>query len=488
MVDGRLLPQSIALSPLAASRVGAGRRRSVEPATVPPKGTRRPLKRSFLARRLPGRGTAHRLLSYCCQPYSHQGENDVHRFSFALLRADPGALPGRARRSRSGRRRGDLVDGRSVQPAPGAAVEDPDRLRPGPPAAPDRGPGPRRPGARGRPRRGVDQPPAPPDQSGDRPREGRSRPPQGGEGPMDDLKGEEPRAPCSPSTALPLPLDPDGARPSCRRTTCKSFHLLTAQVDFQPDTSVRRDIVYGGEYGSEVSTELTGVPVQPAAAGCRRPASSAAGSPRRQAAGRRRRRGGAGQALHRRASAGPNRSETGQKMESKREVSSTRHPLRGCGSDSEDESARRPLSRHGSRAPARTARPVPDLAGRSIPGTRGSSVVLLMTARRPQRGRVPAPRFTDAVAAAGLEAITENRRRAVLLLLSGQEKDAEPVRPRARSAASSPPCASRSSSGRSASPSRDRRRRPGAPRTSPRAPSLRRGPPRSGRSSTRSGS
>jgi hypothetical protein len=53
----------------------------------------------------------------------------------------------------------------------------------------------------------------------------------------------------------------------------------------------------------------------------------------------------------------------------------------------------------------------------------GLPVVLLMTGHRPQPGPGIRIRFTDAVAVAGLEATTENRRRAVLLVLSAQEKD-----------------------------------------------------------------
>jgi hypothetical protein len=53
----------------------------------------------------------------------------------------------------------------------------------------------------------------------------------------------------------------------------------------------------------------------------------------------------------------------------------------------------------------------------------GLPVVLLMTRHRPQPGPGTRIRFTDAIAVAGQEATKENRRRAVLLLLSAQEKD-----------------------------------------------------------------
>ncbi len=45
----------------------------------------------------------------------------------------------------------------------------------------------------------------------------------------------------------------------------KSLHVLTADLWFPPGVTAHQDAVYGGEYGGEVSTELTAVPVRPAA-------------------------------------------------------------------------------------------------------------------------------------------------------------------------------------------------------------------------------
>jgi len=39
-------------------------------------------------------------------------------------------------------------------------------------------------------------------------------------------------------------------------------HVLTAELVFSPTVSARRDVVFGGAWGSEVSTELTAVPVR----------------------------------------------------------------------------------------------------------------------------------------------------------------------------------------------------------------------------------
>ena len=49
--------------------------------------------------------------------------------------------------------------------------------------------------------------------------------------------------------------------------------------------------------------------------------------------------------------------------------------------------------------------------------------MILLAARGPMPGPKVRMRFADAVAVAGLEAIKENRRRAVLLVLSPQEKE-----------------------------------------------------------------
>lgn len=42
----------------------------------------------------------------------------------------------------------------------------------------------------------------------------------------------------------------------------KSLHVLSAELWFPPGVTARQDVVYGGKYGSEVSTELTAVPVR----------------------------------------------------------------------------------------------------------------------------------------------------------------------------------------------------------------------------------
>lgn len=59
----------------------------------------------------------------------------------------------------------------------------------------------------------------------------------------------------------PLRVDERG-RAALPRRDLKSLHILTADLWFPPGVPARKDVVYGGEYGSAVSTELTAVPVR----------------------------------------------------------------------------------------------------------------------------------------------------------------------------------------------------------------------------------
>lgn len=58
----------------------------------------------------------------------------------------------------------------------------------------------------------------------------------------------------------PLSVDADG-RAKLPPRDLKVLHVLTAELWFPPGLTARKDVVYGGEYGSEISTELTAVPV-----------------------------------------------------------------------------------------------------------------------------------------------------------------------------------------------------------------------------------
>jgi hypothetical protein len=59
----------------------------------------------------------------------------------------------------------------------------------------------------------------------------------------------------------PLPVDENGRAPLPPRDL-KLLHVLTAELWFPPGLLARKDVVFGGEYGSEVSAELTAVPVR----------------------------------------------------------------------------------------------------------------------------------------------------------------------------------------------------------------------------------
>lgn len=76
-----------------------------------------------------------------------------------------------------------------------------------------------------------------------------------------NLQGQKPRSVTLTFDGLPVPLDGDG-RAALPAHDLKSIHVLTADVEFSPLSSVRRDLAYGGEFGSEISTELTGIPVR----------------------------------------------------------------------------------------------------------------------------------------------------------------------------------------------------------------------------------
>lgn len=59
----------------------------------------------------------------------------------------------------------------------------------------------------------------------------------------------------------PLTLGPDG-RAVLPAHDPESAHVLSAEVHFPPNMVARKDAVFGGKYGSEVSSDLTAVPVR----------------------------------------------------------------------------------------------------------------------------------------------------------------------------------------------------------------------------------
>jgi hypothetical protein len=255
--------------------------------------------------------------------------------------------------------------------------------------------------------------------------ESKSGPPRAAKVVWTDVKGEKPAASLLTFDGVPLPLDPAG-RAGLPPYDLRALHILTAEVDFPSGRGARKEIAYGGEYGSEVSTELTAVPVR-TRGGKLPPAGqlggwlTAGGRPLPIAAVEE----GPAQLYVVRSLAGP-AALLDLSPESKRwkkvEQAATASRWEGMKLRKEDEVRIVVPFTHVYQGSETLSDLFEILAGLNA-WDHGLPVVLLMTGHRPQpRAGVPI-RFNDAVAVAGLEATTENRRRAVLLLLSAQEKD-----------------------------------------------------------------
>ncbi|HEX6901524.1 MAG TPA: hypothetical protein VF789_17485 [Thermoanaerobaculia bacterium] len=232
------------------------------------------------------------------------------------------------------------------------------------------------------------------------------------------LKGAKPQSMSLSFDGAALALDGEG-RAMLPAHDLKTLHVLTAEVHFSPLEIIRRDLAYGGEFGSEVSTELTAIPVR-LRRGKLPPAEQLDGW---FAAG--------GQPLPVIAvEEGPAhllvvRSPDAKEIAGKLGTAGIRanHPR---GQKLGEGQVARFLSPHPLRF--ETSESLADLFDVSPAFTvrTGGFVQLLESIhRRTQPGEkvVPGKRIADAVAVAGLTAINENRRRAVLLVLSGDEKD-----------------------------------------------------------------
>jgi hypothetical protein len=230
-----------------------------------------------------------------------------------------------------------------------------------------------------------------------------------------DLAGDEPRAVSLSFDGLPVTLDAQG-RGALPPHDLSSIHILTAQVDFKPDQTVRRDLAYGGEYGTEVSTELTGVPVR-ARSGQVPPAGqltgwlTANGKPLSVDA----------------VEEGPGKlyivcaasaHEIFQKMGQTGHLLKDIHYEMRLGPQDE--------TRFVPSVPQRVASSggVSDLFQISPPIRYEAGGLLWLLQRSGLQEPPGRQRIGDAVASAGLAAMNENRRRAVLLVLSGDEQDA----------------------------------------------------------------
>jgi hypothetical protein len=73
--------------------------------------------------------------------------------------------------------------------------------------------------------------------------------------------GEQPTSIHLTLDGQPLTLGPDG-RAALPAYDPESAHVLSAELHFPANVVARKDAVFGGKYGSEVSTDLTAVPVR----------------------------------------------------------------------------------------------------------------------------------------------------------------------------------------------------------------------------------
>ncbi|HEX9945811.1 MAG TPA: hypothetical protein VGG03_27710 [Thermoanaerobaculia bacterium] len=252
---------------------------------------------------------------------------------------------------------------------------------------------------------------------------GETSPPKAAQVVWTNLEGDRPRSVSLTFDGLPVPLDANG-RAILPSHDLKSIHVLTADVEFSPLRSVRRDVAYGGEYGSEVSTELTGVPVHVRGGTLPPPERldgwfTAAGAPLSVVAVEK----GPVQLYVVRS---PDASETLAKMGRKGMRAGRAGNVLEQGLEEENEV--RFLFPFSQRFEA--AGEVTDLFEISPPFDARRDGLPLLVARvakapgvAPRGQSASKRRIADAVAVAAQDAVRENRRRAVLLVLSGYEKD-----------------------------------------------------------------
>lgn len=202
----------------------------------------------------------------------------------------------------------------------------------------------------------------------------------------------------------------------------KSLHVLTAELWFPPGILARKDVAYGGEYGSTVSTELTAVPVR-VRQGASLPAAegldgwfSADGRPVPVAAVEE----GPGKVVIVRV---PGGNEVLNKLVPPLRRSVVAPAFRRQMLLGEDDRVRfLSLSSNA----FRSSRVPSELFDMSQELTRKEGGMFWLLTNTSMRTDVPGTerRFTDAVAVAGLQASAENYRRAVVLVVGREAKDA----------------------------------------------------------------
>jgi hypothetical protein len=218
----------------------------------------------------------------------------------------------------------------------------------------------------------------------------------------------------------PLTVDGSG-RAALPPKDLRSLHVLSAQLWFPPGVTAHRDVAYGGQYGSEVSTELTALPVRVLPGASLPPASgltgwlTLGGRPLTADAVE----NGPGKVIVVRV---PSGGEISNKLAaSNRRLSylDFRDRMRLGPEDRV-----RFLSLAGS--PYRQSKIPAELFGlsRELTSKDGGLFWLLSGYTYLNPPKAGEQRIADAVAVAGLQAAAENDRRAVVLVLGGHEADA----------------------------------------------------------------
>ena len=200
----------------------------------------------------------------------------------------------------------------------------------------------------------------------------------------------------------------------------KSLHVLSAELWFPPGVMAHRDVAYGGEYGSEVSTELTAVPVR-MRAGAPLPAPAelagwftAGGQPLPVAATEE----GTGKVIVVRVPAGQEILDKLVSANRRAILSAFQYTMR---LGPEDRVRFLSLAAN----PYKTSKVPAELfdLSQELGPKEGGLLWFLTRTRLLKEPRGKERRITDAVAVAGLQASAENDRRAVVLVLGGENKD-----------------------------------------------------------------
>jgi hypothetical protein len=217
----------------------------------------------------------------------------------------------------------------------------------------------------------------------------------------------------------PVPVDPTG-KAALPARDLGSLHVLSADLWFPPGITARRDVAYGGQYGSEVSTELTAVPVQLRSRKALPPPAglagwfTAAGRPLSVAAVE----DGPAKVILVRVPSGAEVFDKLVPASRRPEAESMRSWMRLDHDDRVRVLSLDSSSYRGSKVPAELFE-----LSRELTAKDGGLFSYLTGSRLLKGPRQGGERIADAVAVAGLQAADENDRRAVVLVLGNETRD-----------------------------------------------------------------